>query len=721
MLSSLLFFKAFYVPEEVVRSPEEVWGFSEVGVCPLAQHRRLSGPLLASMEGSGSGCLGHGGLARGIQDPLLQTTSVVRPIPPHAILFPIFHQGKSLGLGVPRSTPQASHRTGSSGSRLLQSPICGPEGFRGVAPHHRPIHPEHLHRIPAISHGDSSVRPSLHLPRRLDDLIRSSGRIPPGSGPSGIASVSSLHHGRSLLSVQGAVLRVDNCPLGLYKADGSNIRHSPSLRYQDAQIPRRLADSSRIQDHLSPGEGQAPASVRGAGTTSQSQEVVLDSISGHDLSRHADPISSVHCKTDRDKGSESPQDHRGVSFILVPPSSSMVSSSGPPFVPYSSGKGWDVKDAISPNSPQVQVGLPRRIASHPLGSSMSGGSFMVVLGDSKKRRSRSFPPSARLELLLGRVRRRLGRHRRGTPSVRSLDSKPKGILHQPQGDDGSAERPLRVQLSHQRQDDRSLLRQCHDSRLSQAIGRHEVSGPVPQSEGDSPVGRIHEDHATSPVHPGVSQHESGSSQSAQPGDRIGVDTTPGGGPGSSPPVAGDHRPVRDFSDSKAPSVLCSRVGTQSSGGGCIPPALGQSSGVCLSSHSHHRESSSQTESLSPLRSHPDRTLLASKRMVSRSSATSIRHSDRTTQTSRSAATTAFPSVSQKSPNASSDCVATLKRFARQAGFSEAVAGQLALCRRTSARLNYQARWGKLKMVQRFPSSVLRAHNSEDSGIFNLLI
>ena len=69
-----------------------------------------------------------------------------------------------------------------------------------------------------------------------------------------------------------------------------------------------------------------------------------------------------------------------------------------------------------------------------------------------------------------------------------LDSKPRGILYQPQGDDGSAEWPLRVQLSPQRQDDRSLLRQCHDSRLSQAIGRHEVSGPVPQSEGDSPVG-----------------------------------------------------------------------------------------------------------------------------------------------------------------------------------------------------------------------------------------
>ena len=327
---------------------------------------------------------------------------------------------------------------------------------------------------------------------------------------------------------------------------------------------------------------------------------------------------------------------------------------------------------------------------------VSGGSFMVVLGDSKTRGCRSFPPSARLELLLGRFRRRLGRHLRGKPSVRSLDSKPKGTLHRPQGDDGSAERPLRVRLSPQRQHDRSLLRQCHDSRLPQAIGGHEVSGSVPQSEGDSPVGRIHGDHATSPVHRGVSQHESGSSQSAQPGDRIGMDVTPGGGPRSSPPVAGDHRPVRDLADSKAPSVLCSSVGTQSSGGRCIPPALGQPSGICLSSHSHHKESSSQTESLSQLRSDSNRPLLASKRMVSRSAGTSIRHSNRTTQTSRSAATTAFPSVSRKSPYASPDCVATLKRFASQAGFSETVAGQLALCRRKSTRLNYQARWRKFR-------------------------
>ena len=640
--------------------------------------------------------MGRGGLTRGIQDPILSGTSLPRPTPPHAFLSPVFHQGKSLGEGFLRSSPQTSHRTGPSDSRLLQSPICSPEGLWVLATHHRPIYPEHIYRVTTLPYGDSSVRPTLHSPGRLDDLTGPSGRIPSGSNPPGITSVSSLHHGRSPIPVQGTVLRANNCPSGLYKAHSSNIRHSPSLRYQDAQVSRRLVDPSRVQDHLYSSEGQAPASVRGAGTTSEPRKVITGPISEHDLPRNADRISSVHCETNRDKGSEPPQHNRGVSLVPEPPSSSLATSSGPPFVPYPSSEGWDAENAITPTSSPVQVELSRRLPSHSLGPSVPGGSSMVVLGDPTEGGSRSFPPSAGLELLLGRFRRRLGCDNRGTTSVRSVDSKSKAVIHQPQGDDGSTERPLEVQPVPQRQDDCPVLRQCHDSRLSQAIGRHKVSGPIPQGKGDPPVDRIYEDHDSPPVHPGSSQHESRPPQSAQPGDRVRVDTPPGGGPGSSSPVAGDHRPVCNLADGKAPGVLCPSVGTQGDGGGCIPPTLGQPAGLCLPSNSHHKESSSQTESLSPLRSNSDRPLLASKGVVSRSAGAPVRHSNRATQTSRSAATTAFPSVSRKSPNASSDCVATLKLFARQAGFSKTVAGQLALCRRTSTRLNYQARWGKFR-------------------------
>ena len=114
------------------------------------------------------------------------------------------------------------------------------------------------------------------------------------------------------MPVQGTMLRANYFPSGLYEAHGSNIRHSPSLRYQSPPISRRLVDSNRIQDHLYSSKEQAPASVRGAGTTSGSQKVITSPISGHDLPSNADPISSVHRETNRDKDNEPPQYDRGV-------------------------------------------------------------------------------------------------------------------------------------------------------------------------------------------------------------------------------------------------------------------------------------------------------------------------------------------------------------------------------------------------------------------------
>ena len=134
--------------------------------------------------------MGRGGLARGIHDPILSETSLIRPTSPHALLSPVVHQGKSLGEGVPRSSPQGSHRTGPSDSRLLQSPIRGPEGLRVLVTHHRPVYPEHIHSVTTVPYGDSSVRPTLYSPRRLDDLIGSAGRLPSSSNPPGITSVS---------------------------------------------------------------------------------------------------------------------------------------------------------------------------------------------------------------------------------------------------------------------------------------------------------------------------------------------------------------------------------------------------------------------------------------------------------------------------------------------------------------------------------------------------
>ena len=370
-----------------------------------------------------------------------------------------------------------------------------------MAPHHRPIHPELLHRFSAISHGDSSVRPPFHSPKRLVDLLKSSGRIPPSSDPSGIVSVSSLHHGRSLLSLQGAVLRADNCPSGLYTADGSNIRHSPSLRYQDAQISRRLVDSSRIQDRLSPGQGQAPSSVREAGTTSQFQEVVLDPIS----------VSSVRCKTDRDI-------------------EEFLSSPGPP------------------------AALWRRLLGHL--SSLT----LLVKGGMLRMRSLQIRLRSRWDFRDELLRIPWD------PLCQEDLLWWSWAIQIREGVDLSLPVP-----------DLSFYSDASDVGWGAIVGEHQVSGVWTPSQRGLSI-NLREMMA---VRKGLFNFSSLlrgktialfcdnvttvaylrrlggtrsqvlflkarevllwiSSQSAQPGDRIGVDTTPGGGPRSSPPVAGDH-------------------------------------------------------------------------------------------------------------------------------------------------------------------------------------
>ena len=302
--------------------------------------------------------MGRGGLARGIQDPFLPTTSFVRPTPPHAILYPVFHQGKSLVAGVPGSSPQASRRTGSSDSRLLQSPICGPEGFRGVAPHHRPVYPEHLHRFPAISHGDSSVRPPFHSPRRLDDLLRSAGRIPPSSDPSGIASVSSLQHGRSPYQFRVLCFGLTTAPQVFTRlmAPISAILHRYGirmLRYLDDWLILAESRTTCIQ-----ARNRLLQVCEELGLQVNFKKSSL--IPSQDMTYLGMQIQSVRFVA-------KPTETRVANLLKI--IEEFLSS---PFVPYSSGEGWDVMDAISPDSPQVQVGLSRRVTLHPLGSSVSG-------------------------------------------------------------------------------------------------------------------------------------------------------------------------------------------------------------------------------------------------------------------------------------------------------------------------------------------------------------
>ena len=172
-----------------------------------------------------------------------------------------------------------------------------------------------------------------------------------------------------------------------------------------------------------------------------------------------------------------------------------------------------------------------------------------------------------------------------------------------------------------------------------------------------------------------------------------MDPSSGGGRTPDPQMAGGDRSVCDLRNREAPSVFLTGLRSAGSGDRRSSPILGQSPGLCFSSDSHHKESSCLTEVLEELSVNSHSSVLASEGMVPGPSGTIVRRSHHTVKSKRSTKTAPLPLLPPKSAYASADCMATIKRFAHQAGFSSMVAGQLVFCRRQSTRLNCQARWG----------------------------
>ena len=382
--------------------------------------------------------------------------------------------------------------------------------------------------------------------------------------------------------------------------------------------------------------------------------------------------------------------------VLVNPISSgvpLVSPSRPPVLSDSFRLWRDDQDEASPALPQGPVGLPGRPVPGLLVPSLSRGSSMVVEGGSAERGSESLYSSSGHQLLLGRFGCRLGSPRRRTPCLGPLAPPSEGSLYQHERASSSSARPAGLRTPACGNVGSSVLRQHHHSSLPSSFGRDVLCHSKRHSTGDSPLGGESPHSSSAPVHHGIVQCHRGRSESPQSGDRVRVDPSPGSSRSAGPQMASSDRSLRDFTDCKASSVLLASLRSAGSGDGCSSPVLGRSPSLRLSSDRHHKESASQTEVLEELRVDSHSSVLASEGLVPRSSGTIIRRSRHTVRSKRSSKTAPLPPVPPKPAYASADCMATIKRFAIQAGFSPAVAGQLIFSRRLSTRLNYQARWG----------------------------
>ena len=591
--------------------------------------------------------MGRGGLARGIHDPILSETSLIRPTSPHALLYPVVHQGKSLGERVPRSSPQGSHRTSSSDSRLLQSPIRGPEGLRVLATHHRPVYPEHVHSVTTLPYGDSSVRPTLHSPRRLDesslDLQDAYLQVPIHRNHVGIfASLWEEFPYRfrvlcfglttapqvftRLVAPISAILHRYGIRILRYLDDWLILAESRTTCIQARDRLLHLCEELGLQvnhrkSSLVPSQdmtylGMQILSVRFIAKPTETRVVNLLNIIEEFLSSPSPPAALWRCLLG----------HLSSLTLLVKGGMLRMRS-----LQLRLRSKWNFRDDYL------------RISWDPLcQEDLLWWSWAIQ----QRQAVDSFPTSAGLELLLrasdvgwGAIMGEQQVSGVWTPSQKQMSINLREMMAVQNGLLGFSQflRGKTIPLFCDNVTTVAYLRRSGGTRSKVLfLKAREILLWVESMQITI-----------------LPQFIQGSLNTradllSRPNLVIGSEWTL------------HQQVVQDLLhqwpaiidlfatslDGKTPSVFCPSVGTQGNGSRCIPPTLGQPPGVCLPSDSHHKESSSQTESLSPLRSHPDRPLLASKRMVSRSSGTSIRHSNRTTQTSRSAATSTFPSVSR---------------------------------------------------------------------------
>ena len=219
-------------------------------------------------------------------------------------------------------------------SWFLQPSVPRPEGFGVVASHHRTVDPERLRHLVSLPHGNSTVSPSLHPSRRLDDLPGSAGRLPAGSCSSRFASLPSIRGARTDIPVQGPLFRSDDCTPSFHEDYGSGFTHPSQVWGQDASFPGRLAHPGLFGDSLFTVEGQAPDIMYRTWHPGQPHEIVSSSHSITSVSRHGDSVSAFLSSTLSSSGRQSASSDRGVPVHPVSPSVPLASASGPPVVPH---------------------------------------------------------------------------------------------------------------------------------------------------------------------------------------------------------------------------------------------------------------------------------------------------------------------------------------------------------------------------------------------------
>lgn len=626
---------------------------------------------------------------------LLQTSSTFKFSEVLRKLFFRLQERESTSGRTPHPSSERVRGACTSRSRLLQQDVCSSESYRRIPSSHRLVNIEPFHPDNTISYGNELFSYDGHPSRGLDVVSGSEGCLFPGPYPSKQQEVPSVHVGTSTFPVQGSMFRLVHCSPGLHQSDGSSFGCATQEGHSTAAIPGRLACSSFLRRGGLEVEANTVGPLYFPQHHCQLGKVHSYTQTKCDFPGDGNPLKGS-CRVSIPEEDHQPSKHYtglprpGFSFstgLADPPRPSFISSPSCP-----GGSKENEKSSVPPCGPLEQTPLWLRLSSAHLPGGSARHSVVV----------NPFQPSSGSVLTY--------KHPRSGPlhgcfigGLGSLSPRRRTQWHLVEGRSSRTHLPFRtkgcqagspnLRVPPTRENRGCNVRQHHSTLLLTEGRRDTVSHPQSGGTGDPSVGRGQLRLHLDTVRSRPEQRSGRRPQQKEPGVGHGVDATP---PslhrpmetlGLSPP-----RPVCHTAEQQTAQLCVSLPGSSSGCDGCISFSVGSQGNVCLPSFCHSEEGNQQTPLLKRDQADPDRTFLATKRVVPRSGVYGNNVSTQTSSQERPSTATALPSVPPQSPRATVSRVETVKRLLRFRGYSRGVSQAVAESRRNSTNLNYQSKW-----------------------------
>ena len=652
----------------------------------------MSGGVLGSMEVLGCGGLG-GECSEGRVSSTVpfDSTSFVDSCPSAELLFGV-SEGKSTEAGDHGFSGEGGSRAGPPFTGVLQSRIRDSEGFGCLEANNRSFWPQHLCGIYEVSDGNTAFGTSVGQEGRLDDLDRSQRCIFSDTYSSKLQEVPEVCGSRANLSISGTLFRPLDFSTSLYQGHGPYFSNYASSGFPNSAISRRLVGTRGDIRRSDSGKGFSSSALQGTGYPFEFREEQVNSCSGGSVLRNEDCVSDCQGFSDTREVGQTEESVGRVRFFKGTSGDSVEESPGSDVLSIPPGARVKTQDENASVSVEESMGFRGGSQDCDLGRFLPRGSSVVVRRCKSDPRSTTGVPSAGSVSIFRRVGSRLGcgfgqghRFRPVVTTSKRFFYKQKRTFGHWVGSRGLCS-PGGGTFGGR------VLGQRHGDILLEEARGNQISGFERSGTVDLEVVRDAQGFTGSAICGRSSECGGRFLESGQSDTRSGMDTDGGGVQGDPEEVASEHRSICHELQLSAPLLFFTNIRSDGVGDGCDVATMGPPVSVRFSPI---RDGATGPQQVKKKQGHSDdfdSSILATETLVCGSVGSVNRCTCHASSKERPAEATTFPPVSSKSTSSSANCVENIRRSARAAGLSSAVAEQLAYCRRKSTRGIYQARW-----------------------------